>query len=291
MSQLTIGLLHPGEMGATVGAAARANGALILWFPEGRGLRTRERAERADLSEAQSLADLAERSQAIFSVCPPSAALDVAHEVAGLGFRGVFVDANAVSPTTAREIGAVIETGGGHFVDGGIVGPPALKRGTTRLYLSGGQASTVVAIFAQGPLEAIALDAPIGAASGLKMAYAAYTKGTAALLAAIRALSTHEGVDDALLREWRLSQPELVARAEGMIRGAVSKAWRFAGEMEEIAATFEAVGLPGGFHKAAADIYQRLSRFKDAPIPALDEVLATLLEQPRAKPELLSGRD
>ena len=115
------------------------------------------------------------------------------------------------------------------------------------------------------------------------MAYAAYTKGSSALLMAIRALAASEGVDDALLAEWRRSQPDLPKRSEAAARDNARKAWRFVGEMEEIAATFAAAGLPGGFHEAAAVIYERLAGYKDAPTPPTMADVVVPLTRPAAK--------
>lgn len=274
-----VGLLHPGEMGSVVGAAARAGGARVLWVSEGRGARTRERALAAGLEDALTLAALAARSDVIVSVCPPHAATEVARSVAARGFAGIYVDGNAVAPATAREIARVVEAGGAAFVDGGIVGPPPRMPGTTRLYLAGQAAPRVAALFASGPFEAIPLDAPPGAASALKMAYASWTKGTSALLMAIRALALAEGVDQALLAEWERSLPDLPARSEAAVGGNARKAWRFVGEMEEIAATFTGAGLPDGFHRAAAEIYRRLAGYKDtAAPPSVAEVAETLVK-------------
>ena len=283
MANPTIGLLHPGEMGSMVGAAARANGLRVLWASEERSAPTRERAAAAGLEDAKSIGLLIAASQVIVSVCPPHAAADLAREVAGRGFAGTYVDANAISPETAREIGGIIERGGATFLDSGIIGPPPRVPGSTRLYLSGARAGVIASLFARGPLEAIVIDGGPGAASALKMAYAAYTKGTAALLMAIRALAAQAGVDDALLREWERSQPQLAAQAERAVRSNTPKAWRFVGEMEEMAATFERSGLPGGFAQAAAEIYRRLAPYKDSPVPPpLADVLKALIEQDRA---------
>jgi 3-hydroxyisobutyrate dehydrogenase-like beta-hydroxyacid dehydrogenase len=161
----------------------------------------------------------------------------------------------------------LVEEGGASYVDGGIVGSPPRKRGTTRLYLCGAASGRVAACFAAGALEAIVLDGKIGAASALKMAYASWTKGSQALLMAVRALAIAEGVDDALLREWQRSIPDLPARSEAAVRGTAAKAWRFVGEMEEIAATLGEAGLPQGFHEAAGEVYRRLARYKDAAEP------------------------
>jgi len=282
MTSHTIGVLHPGEMGVTVGASARASGLRVLWASEGRSAQTRERAAAAGLEDAKTLASLCAASGVILSVCPPHSALDLARAVAAQGFSGLYVDGNAVSPGTARDIGRTIERGGATFVDGGIIGPPARARGTTRLYLSGEQAGPIARLFAQGPLEAIAMDGGPGAASALKMAYAAYTKGTAALLVSIRALAIQAGVDQALLDEWALSQKDLGARSERAAGETARKAWRFTGEMAEIAATFDDAGLPDGFFRAAAEVYESLAGYKDAPsIPSVAEVAKALAGRPR----------
>jgi 3-hydroxyisobutyrate dehydrogenase-like beta-hydroxyacid dehydrogenase len=277
MAETTIGLLHPGEMGSVVGACARAGGARVLWASEGRSAPSRARAAADGLEDAGTLGALVARSAVILSVCPPHAAADVARAVAAQRFSGIYVDANAIAPATARNVGAIVERAGASFVDGGIVGPPPRARGTTRLYLSGREAKRVGALLAESPLEAIALDGPPGAASALKMAYAAWTKGTSALLMAIRAMASAEGVDEALLREWQRSQPDLPARSETAVKSSARKAWRFVGEMEEMAATFAGAGLPDGFQRAAVDIYRRLAGYKDAATPpSVAEVSRTL---------------
>ena len=259
----SVGLLHPGEMGAAVGAALRIGGAEVLWASEGRTPATCTRAARDELTDAGTIAQLVEQSEVIVSVCPPHAALDVARAVAASNFNGIFVDVNAVAPATAREIAGVLAS----VVDGGIIGGPPRAAGATRLYLSGQGAERIAALFVGSPLDAVVIGGDIGAASALKMAYAAWTKGTSALLIAIRALAAAEGVDDALLREWAISQPDLPNRSEGAARGTASKAWRFVGEMHEIADTFATAGLPGNFHRAAAEIYARMACFKDVDQP------------------------
>jgi 3-hydroxyisobutyrate dehydrogenase-like beta-hydroxyacid dehydrogenase len=281
MDQVTVGLLHPGEMGSVVGAIVHAAGARVLWASEGRSRASTERAAGAGLIDCRTVAALAEQSQVILSVCPPHAAEDVARQVAVRRFAGMYLDANAIAPNTARAVGSILEDAGARFVDGGIVGPPPTRPGTTRLYLSGKAAGEVAALFATGPMEAIVLAGPAGAASALKVAYAAYTKGTTALLMAIRTLAIKEGVDAALVEEWRRSLPDLPARAESGIRGSVRKAWRFVSEMEESAATFADAGLPDGFSRAAAMVYGRLAGYKDAARPIPIAEIASVLSTPR----------
>jgi 3-hydroxyisobutyrate dehydrogenase-like beta-hydroxyacid dehydrogenase len=253
MTEATIGLLHPGEMGAAVGKCLAGAGHRVLWVPEGRGAATRERAEAAGLTGV-TLAEIIARSDVILSVCPPHAALDVARLVAGFG--GLYLDANAIAPATAAEVAAIVTGGGAGYVDGGIIGPPPLAPGTTRLYLSGLRAAEARALFGGTDVDARVLSPP-GTASAVKMAYASWTKGSAALLLAARALARAEGVDSVLLEEWGLSQPGLEKRWDGADRSAAAKGWRWTGEMEEIAAAMAAAGLPEGFHQAAAEIYRR----------------------------------
>ena len=265
--EMKIGVLHPGAMGASVATAAAAAGNTVLWVSTGRSVATRQRAEHAHLVELRSLTEVAELADLIFSVCPPHAAVDLVESVARTGFSGIFVDANAISPERSRLIGKTIETSGGRFVDGGLIGPPAWHSDTTRLYLCGQGAEDVAGCFRGSPLEALVLDAPMGAASALKMVYAAYTKGTTALLSAILAVAEQEGVLPFLQREWELSQPSLAESSINQVRSNAGKAWRFAGEMHEIADTFASSSLPAEFHLAAAEVYRRLSEFKDVGEP------------------------
>ena len=278
MTKNTIALLHPGEMGAAIGACLAKRGLRVVWASAGRGAATRSRAKTAGLEDLASLERALAAAEIVVSVCPPHGALALAREVAGLRFGGIYVDANAISPETARNVGRVVEKSGASFVDGGIIGPPPVEGGRSRMYLSGAPAKEVAALFAGSNMEAIPLEGPAGAASALKACYAGWTKGATALLAAIRALAKVEGVEAALLAEWKLSQPDLQKRSEAVTAQA-RKAWRWIGEMEEIAASFEAAGLPGGFHLAAADLYRRLEGFKDgAAPPTLAEVIEALRE-------------
>jgi 3-hydroxyisobutyrate dehydrogenase-like beta-hydroxyacid dehydrogenase len=246
-----VGLLHPGEMGAAVGAVARENGHSVLWASAGRSAETDTRARRAGLEDAGSAQEVGQRSDVIFSVCPPHAAAVVAASVGP--FSGIYVDANAIAPATTREIGGRLA----RYVDGGIIGPPPRTPGTTRLYLSGPDAPVVATLFEHSDLEPRVLSDSIGDASALKMVYAAWTKGTAALLLAIRDVAQAYGVEAALRDEWELSLPMLSGQLDAATRSASAKGWRWVAEMDEIAASFAAAGNPEGFHRAAAEIFRR----------------------------------
>ena len=214
----------------------------------------------------------------MLSICPPHAAEDVAAEAAGCGFAGLYVDCNAVSPERTRGIQRIVEKSGADYIDGGIIGGPAwTHEAETSLYLSGPRAAEVSACFADSPLSAPVISERIGAASALKMGYAAFTKGTTALLTAILGMVEKEGVRTDLARQWG---DAFTARTVRRVCDNTAKAWRFEGEMHEIAATFHAAGLPGGFHQAAAEVFRRLAGFKDhGETPDIEAVLEALLKR------------
>jgi len=277
MATKKILLLHPGNMGATIGACAATGGAQVHWLSAQRSTASRARAEKAGLIEAKDFADAIKQSDIVLSICPPDAALSVATQVTAQKFTGIYVDANAVSRATAEAIGKIISAAGASFVDGGIIGAPVKQAGTTRLYLSGAKAQMIAELFAGSMLDARAIGVIPGEASALKVAYAAWTKGTDALILAIRALAAHEGVEQALLQEWRISQPALETKCTRAAASAVPKMWRYVGEMKEIAGAFESAGLPGGFHDAAAELCRRFACFKDQTEPPL--TVTKVLEQ------------
>jgi 3-hydroxyisobutyrate dehydrogenase-like beta-hydroxyacid dehydrogenase len=275
-----IGVLHPGAMGISLAASAKNSGNTVFWSSEGRSQTTHERAGGQELVDAGTLQSLCEGCNAIICICPPAAAEEVARSVSTTGFRGLYIDANAISPTRTRRIHAIMAAAGARFVDGSVIGGPAWTPGRTWLYLAGPDAEEAAACFAAGPLETSILGPEMGHAAALKMCFAAYTKGSSALLSGIMAAAEANGVLEALTAQWGRNGSDFAEQTERRVRGVTTRAWRFAGELEEIADTFRDAGLPAGFGEAAAEIYRRTTRFKDAPEPPpLGEVLAALLSR------------
>lgn len=258
-SGVSVALLHPGELGAAIGAALVEAGNQVHCASACRSKATHGRALAARLVDDGDVATLLRRSNLVICVCPPHAALDVATKVAASVKEKrdwVYLDANAVAPATVSRISEVVEGAGARYVDGGIIGPPPTTPGSTRLYLSGLGATEAREALATDRFEVRVIDERPSSASALKLAYAAWTKGSAALLLAARAAAVHSGVDETLLEEWRTSQPELEDRWGRARRSAMEKGWRWSGEMGETASMFEELGLPSGFHTAAAEIFQ-----------------------------------
>jgi 3-hydroxyisobutyrate dehydrogenase-like beta-hydroxyacid dehydrogenase len=272
-----IGILHPGQMGISIAASAKNSGNRIYWASKGRSPETRRRASEHDLIDSINLQGICEICSILLCVCPPHAAEEVAHQVITHDFKGLYVDANAISPQRALQIGKDLNGADINFVDGSIIGGPAWKPGRTWLYLSGEDAEKIASCFSSGPLETQVMGDEIGKASAIKMCFAGYTKGRTALLSAILGTAEALGVREELQNQWSRYWPDFNEETTRSVSMGASKAWRFAGEMEEISSTFREAGLPGGFHAAAADLYKRLAQFKDDSSVPLDEILAALI--------------
>jgi len=278
----TIGILHPGAMGISVTASALRSENQVCYVSEGRSDATLARAAEHNLLDLKTLTKLCQTCSIIISVCPPHAAVDVAQQVIDHGFKGLYLDANAISPQKTKRIGEMLSLAGIGFVDGGIIGGPAWTPGETWLYLSGAESESqrIADCFSAGLLEVSIVGEEIGKASALKMCYASYTKGTTALLSSILALAEANDVREELYAQWERDWPDFPTQTERRAQRVTAKAWRFAGEMDEIASTFESASLPGGFHRAAGEIYDRLKHFKGAAeSPDLEVVLNALLKR------------
>jgi len=251
-----VGLLFPGEMGALVGSAVAGD---VLWASEGRSDATRARAE--SFRDVGAVRDLVAESDLVISLCPPAIAEDVAGEVAAEGFEGIYVEGNAISPERAKRIAGYLRC-----VDGAVI-----SAADVNLYLSGDPADVamVAALFSEGEVKPIPLEGGVGAASALKMAFGGWNKIGAALTAQAYAIARAYGVEEALAREGVDS---------GRFVRSARKAWRWAPEMEEVADTSEALGLPGGMGRGAADLFRRWDAHRDQPAE-LEALLDDLLPE------------
>ncbi len=263
MSIKTVAILSPGEMGAAVGAALHQGGMDVVTCFEGRGADTRERAGKAGFRGIDTLDALLAEADIVFSILPPERAASLAETVAEAmrqsGNIRPYCDCNAVAPDTARAIGAIITAAGAPYIDGGIVGSPPGGPKPTRIFVCGPEAGVMDAFDGMG-VAVRQCGAELGRASAIKMVYAAITKGTSALHAAVLLAAEQMGVTDELYEELAYSQGAVLKRMENMTPALPAVAERFAGEMREIAATLGSVGVPSGFHEGAAELYELLDR-------------------------------
>ena len=256
-----VGILHPGAMGASLGSALKPAAGVVVWAAAARSQATSKRAELADLVAVPDVAELARRAHVVVSICPPHAAREVADEVAaavaGRPDPPLYVDANAVAPATVRDIGALL--GPERVVDGAVIGPPAWEPGRTVLWLSGAAAPVIAALFAGTPFTARVLGPDLGTASALKACYALQSKAVPAVWRALADAAEGYGVQEALREQLGRDGVDLGAELDAVTARAGSKAWRWAGEMDEAAAALAEVGVPDGFSRAAAQVYRRMA--------------------------------
>ena len=266
----TIGLISPGAMGTSVGAAALNNCQQVIWAGDGRSKATHQRAKDAGLTDCKTMDALVDGAEIVLSVCPPHDAEPIAQAVADRNFSGIYVDCNAVSPSKTKQLAAMFPD----FVDGGIVGGPAWQaEAGTCLYLSGTRGNEIASLFENSPLHTNVISNDIGAASAMKMVFAAYTKGSTALLTAILGTAEFHGVRAVLENQWG---EEFTAQTHQRLIGNSRKAWRFAGEMREIAETFQEAEMPAGFHNAAAEVFEKLDVFKEGNADSIESLLNEL---------------
>ncbi|HEV2066000.1 MAG TPA: DUF1932 domain-containing protein [Thermomicrobiales bacterium] len=265
MATPTIGLLSPGDMGHAVGSVLHANGLTVLTSLHGRSERSRTLAAKGGIEDAGTLPELVRRVDILLCILVPASALDVAQEVAAAireaGSTLLYVDCNAIAPRTVQAIGETIVGAGAQFADVGIIGPPPTRPGT-RFYASGPGAAAFADLANYG-LDVRVLGGEIGQASGLKMCYGAMTKGLQALGTELLVAARLMGLGEALRAEQRETMTEVLAWVERSMPTMPPKAYRWVGEMEEIATCFADLGMTPSILNGAADIYRFVA---DTPI-------------------------
>ncbi|WP_445282620.1 DUF1932 domain-containing protein [Streptomyces sp. DSM 118148] len=278
MDQPTVGILHPGSMGAAVAACAATNAAAVLWCETGRSTASVERAAQFGLTPVATLAELLDRSDIVISLVPPAAAEDLARDVAAHRFAGVYVEANAINPTRTQRIAGLLEPDA-TVVDGGVVGSPPVGGKMPTLYLSGPAAATerVEVLFAGTAVRTTVLGTEVGKASALKLSYASFQKTSRVLVALAVGMAREHGVDQQLIEvasrrtDSYLAEPEYVAKT-------AARAWRWGPELEEAADALEAAGLPPAMLRAAASALARWNDAKDDGELTLTDALDRLAQ-------------
>ena len=285
----TVGILSPGDMGHTVGRVLGEHGLRVITCTQGRSERTRLLTESANITAVRTYRRLVVEADLILSILVPAQAKAAAESVAqALGETNtelVYADCNAIAPQTVLQIDEIITAVGGTFVDASIIGPPPKNEGATRFYASGDDLHIFQELNRFG-LDIRPLGAEIGLASSIKMCYASLTKGLTALCTELLTAAEILGVSDALAAEFKLSQSALYERMERGLPTMPPKSRRWIGEMNEISATFEYVGLTPKILAGAADMYRLVGDTHMADLspeeleafPALGEMISNLAE-------------
>ena len=291
----TIGILSPGDMGHTVGRVLGEHGLRVIACTQGRSRRTQALAKSANIAAVPTYRQFAVESDLILSILVPAQAKAAAESVAKAldetDTELVYADCNAIAPQTVRQIDEIITAVGGTFVDASIIGPPPKNVGATRFYASGGDLRIFRELSRFG-LDIRPLGAEIGLASSIKMCYASLTKGLTALCAELLTAAEILGVSEALGEEFKLSQSALYERMERGLPSMPPKSRRWIGEMEEISATFEHVGLTPNILAGAADMYRLVGESDLADLsPEEPESYPTLGEMTSSLAEHLKNQD
>ncbi|MBT2510018.1 NAD(P)-dependent oxidoreductase [Streptomyces sp. ISL-98] len=274
----TLGILHPGSMGAAVAAQARERGAEVLWCPEGRSAATKDRALRYGLTPVRDLGEMSRRCDIILSLCPPANAEDVAAAVASESFSGVYIEGNAISPARMARISGLLLRTGTAVVDGSVIGSPPSASKTPRMYLSGPESAleSVALLFEGTSVQTRPLAGGIGKASALKLAYSSYQKSSRMLAAVAYALASDHGLEEELLEVAKDRTGSYLAEA-AYIPKVAARAWRWAPEMREAESALYEAGLPAELAQASAAVMERWAMSRDRPLD-LSEALAQLHE-------------
>ncbi|MGH3768623.1 MAG: DUF1932 domain-containing protein [Pseudonocardiaceae bacterium] len=277
---VAVGLLHPGRMGAAIAAQITSNGHTILWCPDGRSPATLRRAEDAGLRPVP-LGELLADSEVVVSICPPAVAEEIATTVAGFGYRGIYVEANAISPARMLRIASRVAEAGTTVVDGCIFGPPPGGQPPARLYLAGDPTAShrVADLFTGSLAEPVILGSHPGQASALKMTFACFQRTSRIAAALAHALADDHAITQALLAEAERMPRDILANRD-FLPSVAARAWRWAPEMHEVADTLRAQHLPPDLALASAAILQHWADCPDQQTD-LDNVLRQLHMPPQ----------
>ncbi|PKB73314.1 MAG: 6-phosphogluconate dehydrogenase [SAR202 cluster bacterium Io17-Chloro-G7] len=255
----TIAVLSPGDMGHAVGRLLREHEVKVLTCLEGRSPRTRSLSEQAGIIDVPTMEELVVQSDQIFSITVSEAAprlcQQVADAVAATGTSLLFAECNAIAPQLSRRMESVINATGSRYVDASIIGGPPRNGSSPRFYVSGPHATEMEGLIERG-LDVRVIGQDTGQASGIKMCYAAMTKGSAALFTELLMAAEMLGLSQELLAEFQSSQPAVHQRMEGWLPGLPAKANRWVSEMQEIEATFDGLGLTPLIFQGVADMYR-----------------------------------
>jgi 3-hydroxyisobutyrate dehydrogenase-like beta-hydroxyacid dehydrogenase len=258
----TVGIISPGDMGHSIGRVLVDHGANVITCLQGRSERTRKLAKEAGIEDVPSYNQFVKESDIILSVLVPSQATNTANLIANAlkekGSKRIYVDCNAIAPSTAMEIGKIIVNAGSIFIDVGIIGAPPSPKSSTRFYASGTDANEFLKLNKFG-LDIRIIGDEIGQASGFKMVYAASTKGYYALSLELLVAAQRMGLYNAIIDEFKISQADRYAALNKQLQPVPSKSKRWIGEMEEIAKTFGEEGLTPKILEGAADIFKFVS--------------------------------
>jgi 3-hydroxyisobutyrate dehydrogenase-like beta-hydroxyacid dehydrogenase len=238
-------------------------GVEVLTYAKDRSETTRERAENVGVKCVPSTAALVKDADLIVSIVVPSAAKRVATKVAKAAAKSgrrnlLYLDANAISPMTADEIGKVLQPSGVDFVDGCIIGSATKMDKGAVVYVSGPQAAKIQELEPYG-FSVKVLGPTVAQASAFKVVYAGLTKGLQGLFVELLMGAKRFGLLDEILKRYEESFPGLLDKVTSSIVGLRTHAARRAEEMDELKRTFGYHGMKAFMAPAAQKVLQSIA--------------------------------
>ncbi len=258
-----IGILSIGEMGYHWARVLTSHGVRVLTYAQDRSETTRKRAENVGVECVPSLKALVTGADLVVSIVVPFAAKRVAAKIAKAAAQAgvanlLYLDANAISPMTAGQIGNILARGNVEFVDGCIIGSAAKIDKGAVIYVSGPQASRLEELKAGG-LTVKVLGPAVAQASAFKVVYAGLTKGLQGLFVELLMGAQRFGLLDEIIKRYEESFPGLLDKIAPSIIGLRIHAGRRAEEMVELRQTFNHHGMKAFMAPAAQKVLQAIA--------------------------------
>ena len=255
----TVAILSPGDMGHAVGQLLKQHELRVITCLTGRSDRTKGLAKLAGIEDIEDFDEMVKTSDLIMSITVseivPALCKEVANAIQRTDSNLLFAECNALSPETTKSMEQIITEAGGRFVDASIIGGPPRNGSSPRFYTSGPNASEFEQMREFG-LDVRNIGPNTGQASGIKMCYAAMTKGTAALHSQLLLAAETLGLYEPLMNEFASGHKAVIERMEGWIPGVPAKSRRWVSEMQEIEATFQELGMTPHIFEGVADMYR-----------------------------------
>jgi len=265
--RICVGLISPGDMGHAIGKVMVEHGVDVITCLNGRSNRTKELAKLASIRDVGDDVTFVKESNIILSVLIPSNA----HEVVDRMIEAVkiihqqnpqqtiplFVELNPIAPETVKVFSEKLKQSNIELVDGCVIGLPPKPTAAhkTKLYVSGPRAKEVEVLRDFG-LNIRYIGEDIGKASGLKMAYASFIKGVTALGTQAMVAAEAMGLSAELTQELQESQPLLLEKLNSAVPDMCPKAYRWHGELEEMASTYKNLGMTSKVYEGIADVFR-----------------------------------
>jgi 3-hydroxyisobutyrate dehydrogenase-like beta-hydroxyacid dehydrogenase len=249
--QWNIGLVGYGEVGRILAEDLRKQDVRVSAYDlklrsDQTGQPLREHAHHHGVALTASHADLAAAADFIVSAVTASQAVPVAQACAGSVKQGAwFLDFNSASPGAKQRAAALIDGGGGRYVEGAVMTSIPPYRIKVPLLLGGGGASELAPLLMELGFDAKVASEKLGVASAVKMCRSVMIKGLEAMEIESFTTARAYGVEDAVLASLKETFPGIDWEKQGayFFQRVIEHGRRRSEEVREVAETVREAGL------------------------------------------------